>query len=272
MNEQEFAELAAGYALNALSPEDLRTFETERAHHPEWEHWIISDAATAAELAPGAGEAAPPLTTRSALLSRIATMPQLPDAEASVAAAAIDAGDEIAETATPDPMIDPSPTTTTIQAVSRRNWTRGLLALAASFVVLVVLGFGAASINEIANRPAAVVALNDIEAAPDAQSATVAVTGGGTATAHWAPSIGKAVVVTNGIAEIPEDEVFELWWVGDEGAVSAGTFEAGSDGSTTVLMDGEWAQDAAIAVTVEPDGGAPDGIPTTEPIVVIPTA
>ena len=37
MNEQEFAELAAGYALDALSPEDRSAFETARAQHPEWE-------------------------------------------------------------------------------------------------------------------------------------------------------------------------------------------------------------------------------------------
>ena len=107
--------------------------------------------------------------------------------------------------------------------------------------------------------------------APDATSATVEVTGGGTATAHWAPSIGEVVLVADGLPSIPADDVFELWWVRGDGAVSAGTFEAGADGASTVLLDGEWQSDDVIAVTVEPEGGAPDGVPTTEPIVAIPT-
>ena len=37
MNEEQFGELAAGYALDALSPEDRRAFETARAQHPEWQ-------------------------------------------------------------------------------------------------------------------------------------------------------------------------------------------------------------------------------------------
>ncbi|MCP2637558.1 anti-sigma factor [Microbacterium sp. HD4P20] len=291
MNEQEFAELAAGYALNALSPQDRWAFEAERARHPEWEHWISADAATAAALAEGVADAAPPLTMRSSLLSRIATTPQRPAMDASAAAAAFEPGEpfraapEPVSEAEPEPAsgpetgaaannpnAEPPPNTSAIQAISRRNWSRGLLALAACLVVLTVLGFGAASINELVNRPPAVVALDEIESAPDATSATVEVTGGGTATAHWAPSVGKVVLVANGMPEIPDDETFELWWVRAGDPISAGTFEAGADGDTTVLLDGEWSEEDVVAVTVEPEGGAPDGVPTTEPIVAIPTA
>jgi anti-sigma-K factor RskA len=273
VNEQEFAELAAGYALNALSPHDRAVFESERAQHPEWEHWVRTDAATAAVLADGVVEAAPPLTMRSSLLSRIATTPQVPAIGAAEAAAAIEAGEPLTpEPEDERPSAEPPPNTSTIQAVTRRNWSRGLLALAACLVVLTVLGFGAASINELVNRPPAVVALDEIESAPDATSATVEVAGGGTATAHWAPSVGKVVLVTNGMPEIPEDETFELWWIRDGDPISAGTFEAGADGDTTVLLDGAWSEEDTVAVTVEPEGGAPDGVPTTDPIVAIPTA
>ena len=36
MNEQEFAELSAGHALAALSPEDERRYREALAVHPEW--------------------------------------------------------------------------------------------------------------------------------------------------------------------------------------------------------------------------------------------
>ena len=88
MDEQEFAELAAGAALNALSPADRQSFEAARRAHPEWEHWIETDAATAAALAGTVSDALPPLTLRSTLLSRIATTPQLPAMDAAVAASA----------------------------------------------------------------------------------------------------------------------------------------------------------------------------------------
>ncbi|MFE7844166.1 anti-sigma factor domain-containing protein [Microbacterium sp. NPDC057407] len=305
MDEQEFAELAAGYALDALSPADRRAFETARAEHPEWEHWIVSDAATATALADAVTDAAPPLTMRSTLLSRIATMPQLPEIDAAAAAAAhLDAPPSLAaassvpaagvapdapETADVDAataaeasgasgsdrrvMVEPAPTTTTIQAISRRNWTKGLLTLAASLVILVVLGFGAVTINQYVNRPPAVAALQEIESAPDAQSATAELTDGGIATAHWSESLGKAVLVSDGLPAIAEDESFELWFVRDGGAVSAGTFDAATEGaSTTTLLDGALEPGDTIAVTVEPEGGSPTGSPSSDPIIQIPTA
>ena len=68
MDEQEFAELAAGAALNALSPADRATFDAARREHPEWEHWIDTDAATVAALADTVSDGLPPLTLRSTLL------------------------------------------------------------------------------------------------------------------------------------------------------------------------------------------------------------
>ncbi|MDY0910805.1 anti-sigma factor [Microbacterium sp. CFBP9034] len=275
MDEQEFAEYAAGYALNALSPADRQAFETARAAHPEWEHWIEADAATAAALADSIDPALPPLTLRSTLLSRIATMPQVPDLDAAVAAAAPSPGAErpvAAEHSRDDAVVDPAPTTSTIQAISRRNWTRGLLTLAASMVLLVSLGFGAVSLNQYINRPPEVAALQEIEAAPDAQAATAELAEGGTATAHWSESLGKAVLVSDGLPQIAEDESFELWFVRDGGAVSAGTFDPAEEGASTAVLAGAMEPGDVIAVTVEPQGGSPTGEPSTEPIVTIPTA
>jgi len=53
--------------------------------------------------------------------------------------------------------------------------------------------------------------------------------------------------------------------------VSAGVFQA-DQGTTTAKLSGAMHAGDAIAVTVEPAGGSPTGKPTSEPIVVIPTA
>jgi anti-sigma-K factor RskA len=275
MNEEEFAELAAGAALNALSPADREAFEAARRRHPEWQHLVDTDAATAAALADAVSDALPPLTLRSTLLARVAASPQLPatpqrptmDASAAAAAEPVAAWSESGE----QPAAEPPPETAVIQAVSRQRWTRGILGLAASLVLLVALGLGAATINDYLNRSAEVVALQQIEDAPDAQSATVEVTDGGTATAHWSESVGKVVLVSEGLPPIADDESFELWFVRGSDAVSAGTFDS-ADGEATALLDGAVEPGDVIAVTVEPQGGSPTGKPSSEPIVKIPTA
>jgi len=252
MDEQEFAELAAGAALHALSPADRAAFDAARREHPEWEHLVQVDAATAAALADGVAETAPPPELRAKLLSQLASTPQLP---------ATDDG--------PVPDVPPAAAPAVAGPTKRRRWTRGLLTLAASVVLLVGIGVGAVMISTSLNPPA-VVALQQIEDAPDARSATADVTDGGTATAHWSESVGKAVLVSDALPPIAQDESFELWFVRDGAAVAAGTFEPSDQ--TTALLEGTMQSGDAIAVTVEPQGGSPTGQPSSEPIVVIPTS
>lgn len=258
MNEQEFAELAAGHALNALSPDDEQIFQRELAVHPEWTALVESDAATVATLADGVADVPPPLAIRAALLARISAPPVpdgMPDLDAPLIAAA-----------------DAPPTTDAVQTIERKSWTRGLFALAASLVLLVALGFGAVSLSEMLNTPADVVALEQIEAAPDAQTATAALVDGGEATVHWSESVGKVVLVSDGLPSIADDEAFELWFIrGDEAPIAAGTFTA-EDAEATALLDGTMQPGDTIAVTIEDAGGSPSGVPTTDPIVAIPTA
>ncbi|MGZ0713043.1 anti-sigma factor (plasmid) [Coraliomargarita sp. W4R53] len=275
MNENDFAELAAGYAFNALSPADLATFEVAREQHPEWEHWIEGDLRAVSELADGVAPAAPPLAMRSKLLAQIALTPQGDSPEGVPALGAARAQDDDLEPdAEPDSIfIEPAPTTTTIQAIERRKWTRGLFALAASLVLLVALGLGAATIGELIGPSTAVVALEQIEQAPDAQQASVDVADGGTATLHWSESVSKVVLVSDGLPSLSEDQDFELWLIrGDEAPMAAGTFDAGNGSSATAELDGQMQPGDTIAVTVEEAGGSPTGEPTSDPIIIIPTA
>lgn len=296
MNLEEFADLSAGYALGALSPADRDAFEAALAEHPEWSDIVSMDASTVLALAESVDPVAPPLTLRGTLLSQLAFTPQdaveespapapivpplppLPRDVVLVETQPLDTIDDDVDLALPSerpsrettPVAEPAPNTAMMQAVSRRNWTRGLLGLAASLVLLVTLGFGAASLGQWLSRPPAVIALQEIEAAPDAVSASAEVTGGGTATAHWSESLGKAVIVTDGLPSIATDETFEMWFVRADGTpVSAGTFDARS---ATTELDGAMQEGDAIAITVEPAGGSTTGKPTTDPIVAIPTA
>jgi len=173
---------------------------------------------------------------------------------------------------TPEGGAEEPPTTTTLQAIARRRWTRGLMALAACLTLLAGVGFGAGVVHNWLNRPPSVVALDEINEAPDVRSATVVMDGGLTATAYWSAEQGKAVLVSEGLPSIPDDETFEMWLIRDDDPTSAGTFTAEAGSRATSVLEGEVQPGDVIAVTVEPAGGAPAGVPTSDPIVAVPTA
>jgi hypothetical protein len=151
----EFAELSAGHALNALSLDDERAYQAALAAHPEWEQVARLDAAAIDVLADGIPPVAPPLDLRSRLMRAIDTdeSPTAADAAASTVA------EERAETA---PV---APPTEVVQAVQRRNWTRGLFALVASVALLVAIGWGTGAVTNLWRTPAAVTALEQIQSA-----------------------------------------------------------------------------------------------------------
>ncbi|GAB3602614.1 anti-sigma factor [Microbacterium aureliae] len=268
MNEQEFAELAAGYALHALSPDDLARFEAARAQHPEWEELVGADAATAAALSDTVRDVSPPEELRARVLAQVAALPQ------DESAAVVDGIAVPPRPPAPSPVEprEPAPDTAMIQAVSRRNWTRGLFGLAASLVLLVALGFGAVTLNEYLSRTPATIALAEIEDAADMRSATADLSGGGTATAYWSDELGKAVFVSDSLPAIADDQSFELWLVRDGDPISVGVYDPPRGREATVLLDDAVQAGDVIAITVEPEGGSPEGVPTTDPIAAIPTA
>lgn len=261
MNEKEFAELSAGHALNALSPQDERRYHDALRAHPEWRELTETDAEAAAHLASTVPETAPPPSIRDALLARIAQTPQGGHVAAEPTPAATLSGDQASSASADDASAPSAP----------RRRSRLLFALAACLVLIVGIGAGAAVVIGQLQRPASVVALEQIERASDAQEATVELESGAVATAHWSASLGEAVLVTDGLEPLDDDLTYELWFVRADAPVSAGVFDVEGEMSTA-LLEGEMQAGDAIAVTVEAAGGSPTGTPTTDPIIVIPTA
>lgn len=279
MNERDFSELAAGHALGALGAEDDVAFRSALAEHPEWSALVDADLDTVARLADAVGEVAPPAALKSALFAMIdgsaptshtvdaaAASTVVPEAKvASAAAASGAATPSHSEAASTDSRSTPSASPRRA-GLRSRTW----FALAASVALVLGVGVGASVIAQ-ATRPAAVIALDRIDAASDARQATAPVEGGGNATLHWSAELGEAVLVSDGLPSITSDQTFELWYVRGETPVSAGTFDASDDGATAALQSGPQEGDI-VAITVEQAGGAPNGLPTTTPIVLIPTA
>ena len=250
MNRQEFDELSAGYAMNALTPEDQAAFEAARIAHPEWQQRVSEDHEIVASLADTT--AIPPDRLRASLLSAIIQTPQ----------EQIENGNEF-----PELNVAPS----TLPAIQPRHRARAWFALAASLALLLVIGYGAVSLNQLVNRPAEVIALDEIAAAADARTASADVGDSGSVTVRWSADAHRAVVETHQLPPIGDDQDFELWLVRADGPVSVGVFRS-DDSRATVLLDRDIQPGDAVAISIEPVGGSPTGAPTSDPIVVIPTA
>jgi anti-sigma-K factor RskA len=250
VTEDEFALLAAGAALGALSEDDQRTYRRALEDHPEWVSSADEDAETAALLAELPREVAPPPALRDQLLASID-----------------EAAAETANDAEPDASAYPA-----ASRPAKRGWgRRGWFALAASLVLVAGIGTATVITMEHNAQPVAVVALDRIQSAPDAQHASAHVEGGGQATLHWSESLGQAVLVAEDMPRVSADHTYELWYVRDETAIPAGTFDARGNSTSAVLKPGMQPGDV-IAVTVEQSGGSPTGQPTSDPILTIPTS
>lgn len=261
MNEKDFAELAAGHALGALSAEDERAFVEALAEHPEWSAIADADADVVARLADSVADVAPPALLKDSLFARLDAL-EAPAPSAVPVADAAPAQVSVSDAA-PAPRADRRPRA----HLRSRAW----FALAASLALILGVGAGATVLVQNLTTPPAVVALDRIEAAPDAEQVSAEVAGGGEATLHWSEALGEAVLVADGLPSITSDETFELWFVRGETPISAGTFDA-SSGTTSALLDAGVQPGDVIAVTVEPAGGSPVGVPTSDPIIAIATA
>lgn len=245
MNDRDFDELSAGDALHALTPEDRRMLDRALESDPQLRDRLDADVVAAALLGDAVSEVVPPPALRADLLARIAVTPQEQPA---------------------------APATAPSAARARGGWgVRSWFALAASLVLILGIGGAVVVVSQQVTQPASVVALERITDAPDAQSAAAAVTGGGEATLHWSESVGSAVLVSDGMPDLDEGKTFELWYVRDGAPIAAGVFSA-ADGEATAVLSGAMQPGDVIAVTVEDEGGSPNGKPTSDAVVAIPTA
>lgn len=222
------------------------------------------------------GLAAEPVTPRpelkAALFAAIQTTPQLPaEPEAAPAPVLTPVPAPEAVPAAPDAPVAES--TTPAARTAQRRWFARPAIIAASAAAAVILFFGGTIVGgAIAGHDSTqqqASALAQINAAPDAQRASAAVTGGGTATLVWSAQLGTSALIANDLPNLPNDKTYELWYIREGKATPAGTMDAAGAGSTWKVLAGTMKAGDTVGVTVEPSGGSPQ--PTTNPIVAIPS-
>lgn len=268
MNERDFADLAAGHALNALSEADERAYQEALAGNPHWSSHVRDAADAVAAISATIDPVEPPASVRDSLLARITELPQNAAPEPVFDTAAL----EDFAAAGPAP-VDSESEAARAGSTSGSGWgPRRWFTLAASIVAVLALGFGAVTVSQQLTRPATLIALEQVTTAPDAQSATATMPGGAVATAHWSASTGQSVLVTEGMPSLPSDQTYELWFVRDDTPIAAGIFKTDADGRATAILQGDFHSGDIIAVTVEPAGGSPDGTPSSAPVIAVATA
>lgn len=288
MTERDDAvDLAAGNALHTLTPREQERFDRLRAEHESVRDEAAEFEETVAMLDLAAPPVQPSAALKNSLMAAIQNLPQRSADAADVPAPLIDETiaaprvdetpvvvPDIAPAAAAEPAaVEPAAATPSMGAAERKataRWRRsaiGMVVGAAAAVGLIFGGvglantFGGGSITQT-------VALAEINAASDVQRAKVSMDDA-TATLVWSGELGKSALLVDGLGSLPADKVYELWYIGEGGTVSAGTFSA-ANGTTWRVLDGAMSAGDKVGVTVEPQGGSEQ--PTTDPIMVIETA
>ena len=216
--------LSGAYAVDALDDIERAQFERHLVDCAECRAEVDSlraGAAMLAELEP----VTPSADLRSRILAEVATVRPLP------------------------------PVVAEVRPVRRR-----FPALVAAAAAVVMLGAGG---TLVALQPWAddsvqidVSATERVLKAPDTERYVHRLEDGSKATIYRSKKLGQAVIVTEGMADPGEGNVYELWLNHDGEMVAAGFMPEGPD--NTVLLSGDAATADGVGITVEPEGGSPE--------------
>jgi anti-sigma-K factor RskA len=132
------------------------------------------------------------------------------------------------------------------------RWRTAIFAAAAAIIVgLAAFGAG------IALRPTPKPTMAEqIMAAPDVRTVSGQLAGG-TATVMFSRDMNSGVLVMNNVPPPSQGTVYQMWLIGDEGPISAGTMNTAAVTPSTTDMLTDLGHSSALAFTVEPGNGSP---------------
>jgi len=249
MTNADVHALSGAYALDALEPAEAAAFEQHLESCDACREEVRSLREAAGALALDVEEQ-PPASLRSSVLAGISQVRPLPPVDRS------------------EPEAPPAPVDEVAAARSRRMRSPWLVGAAAA-LALVAGGAVVRSVqlgNQLDSVSAQAAEVTAVLTAPDATTTSASVTTGGRAAVVSSASLGKSVLVTDGMAPAPAGRTYQIWYLSESGApTSAGFVPDG--GSTAVVLEGDLAGATGVGVTVEPAGGST--APTTTPVLAV---
>lgn len=251
MTSPDMHTLAGAFALNALSEHERARFQRHLAECSSCTQEVRELQATAARLGAAVAEEPPPQLRQRVLA-------------------------EIRQTRQQPPATVPEPAERHRRREGVPRWALGLTA-AAAVVGLALAGvFGGIAyttrddlniaqeqVERVQDRYEPVA---ELLAAPDLRTQQGESSLGGTARVLVSESLDRMAFLASGLPEQPNRD-YQLWRMTPDGTPEpAGLLREDRTDSRLVLA-GDVDGTAALAVTVEPEGGSPTGLPTSTPIL-----
>lgn len=252
-DDKDPANLTGSYALGAVDAAELADFEAHLAQSHQTRDEVTELMDTAVLLGLAAAPVQPSAGLKASIMGQLDARPQLPS-EATGFVASDFAG----------------PAARKASARWFSKPVTALVAVAAAIALFVAGGVVTTTITQDNFAQQQADQLAAINAADDVQRAAVELDGGGTATLVWSNELLRSALVVDGLATLPTDRQYQLWYIDGSGARSAGVFDVAASGSTWRVLEGTMNTGDTVGVTVEPRGGSP--VPTTDPVVVITSA
>jgi len=232
VSDHRWVELAAPYALDALTPGERAEFEAHLATCATCRADVQAQREVAGLLAHAAPDAAPPRELRERVLREARR----------------------------------------VRPIGSRRAVLPWLAAAACLILALGLGSAYLRERAARDRASTALAARDSLVAtllsPDAATAALAATGQApSARLFWSPSQRRVVMAVFHLQPAPAGRTYQLWAIAQGKPVSLGTFNTAADGrvvSTMALPPGLTFE--VTAVTEEPAGGSPQ--PTQTPFLV----
>ncbi|MFE2728790.1 anti-sigma factor domain-containing protein [Kitasatospora sp. NPDC059327] len=247
--------LSGAHALHALDAAESAAFEEHLAGCPACAQEAVDFAETLARVA-ASDEVRLPAGMEDRAMAAVAGIRQLAPSPSTPSPPA----------PSPPALSPPAP------APGRPRRRRGArdLVLAACLALSAVAGVTALQQHDQAERARAAAARDrselhtvaELVTAPDARARTADSTAG-SGTVVWSDTRNQAAFLSTGLAPLPPDRVYELWYI-DDAPRPAGLLR---DSQGAQVLVGPLDRSSAVAVTQEPAGGSLS--PTTDPLLVL---
>lgn len=237
--------LTGAYAVDALSGEERAMFEQHLTDCAACAQEVRELQATAAQLGQAAA-AQPPADLKRRVLAEIGTTRQLP----------------------PEVPVEREPTAGVSRPRVNRWPLRAALAAAAAAAAAGVFGVqDYQKASQLQQEQAQAAGMAAVLSAPDAHTVRAPGVTGGIGTVVVSRSQDKAVFLASGMPRVAPDHTYQLWFIGSNGAVSAGLLQPDGGDRIRPVITGGPGDAAKIGVTVEPAGGSRQ--PTTQPVLLL---
>lgn len=278
MMDDRFIDLAHAYALDSLDTEEHAAV-AELLSGPasdlrsEFEATVRQTRETLASIS-STTAVAPPAELRSRLLDLVAAddAPAAPTSRWESRLQSADSAADAPVAHVPEiPDAQESPETNVVPLARHRRtdtsrWRTFAVAAAAAVALLVGGAVAGYTLRGSDQTPSTT---EDVLAASDAYSASVALTVGGTATVVYSKENDAAVVLLDDLQKPAPNAAYQMWLVEGTNAKSAGVIAPEAVGTRTQVVRDIGAA-TTLAFTIEPSGGSDQ--PTSTPFAALPLA